>query len=344
MSKGTNNVISVSRKSLTFCGPGIGGLLEMEFAPDSIKDLDVINLQTLSDQVKSFVSTNKIIPCELIIVFDSETYFEKKLEKGSDHQLSQSVQDYVDSVPLIHPSSRLFKINDIYSVVVINRRLYESLKTVFETLDFRVKAVIPELVLSGVGVSNTDFDLKACRLILKSADFIMANSFVNPTISNESDNWINNNKRIALIISFIGILIGISGVGLIVRHTIVTRNATISRIKARPAKSIAAIPTPTPLSVIATPSGSIGELTVNVLNGSGVAGEAGRVREQLEKNGFSNITTGNTIRSPKTIAIVSPRVDQNIRTKILQVLGLISIIENSQTQFDVQITLGNIAP
>jgi hypothetical protein len=346
--KNADNVVSVSRKGLALCGPGITGIIKMPFSESVIKDLDVVGFTQLSDLLKKFVDVNKISICELVMVLNSDTYFETELVGKDDKELAENLQSFVDNVPLANPSSRIFKIGEKYRVVVINRNLYESLRAIFESMGFKVKAVVPELILSNVGVAGSDFDLNACKLILKSKDFILSNSFVGPASLKENDNWINHNKKKALILAITGIAIAIFGVGLIIWQTVSSRNQAVAKSKARSAKMAIVeptpIPTPTPAPVAASASVNLADYSVNILNGSGIAGEAGRIGDILKKNGFAQISLGNTGRINKSIVVLSVRVPVEVRANLTKILGPVSLIENSQTQFDIQITLGKIAP
>ncbi|MDP1743578.1 MAG: LytR C-terminal domain-containing protein [Candidatus Amesbacteria bacterium] len=343
--KNADNVVSVSRKGLALCGPGITGIIKMPFSESVIKDLDVVGFTQLSDLLKNFVDVNKISICELVMVLNSDTYFEKELVGRDDKELAENVQSFVDNVPLANPSSRIFKIGEKYSVVVINRNLYESLRAIFESMGFKVKAVVPELILGNVGVAGSDFDLNACKLILKSKDFILSNSFVGPALAKENDNWINHNKKKALILAITGIAIAISGVGLIIWQTVSSRNQAIAKSKARSAKMAIVeptpIPTPTPAPVAALINWAL--YSVEILNGSGVPGEASKIETMIRKAGFTNVTIGNTTKISKSIMIVRPGLPQEVRIKLTEILGPITQIENSGAQFDVLITVGKVA-
>ncbi len=339
MKKNANYVVNVSRQGLALCGSNVEGILKMPFTEAMVNDLDVVSLAELSGQVKSFVETNKIVVSELVIVLGSDMYFEKEM-------VGENVQDFVDSVPLVNPSSKIFKVEDKYRVVVINRQLYESLRTAFEALGFGVKAVVPELVLGSVGVVGPEFNLNSCRLILKSRDFILANSFIGPEVKAENDNWINHNKKKAMVLAVSGIVIAILGVIFIVWQTVSSRNTAVAKAKARLPKVVIveSTPVPSPVPVVASVSASLTDYSVQILNASGVSGEAGRTGEILKKIGFTNILLGNSGQSSKSIIIVSLRVPQEVRSKLTEVLGPMTIVENSQTQFDILITVGKIAP
>lgn len=170
-------IVEVRRQGIRVCGTNVAGVAQMPFAEGVVKDLDVTDQGKLMTQIKEFVTTSQIKPTSLVIILSSEVYFDREIPGGTDTEVAAAAQTFIDSVPLLNPSSKLFKLKDKYRIVVINRRLYESIRSAFESAGFPVSAVVPELVLGDVGVVG-DFDAVACRVILKKMDFILANSFI----------------------------------------------------------------------------------------------------------------------------------------------------------------------
>lgn len=170
-------VVEVRRQGLKVCGTNVVDVAQMPFAEGVVKDLDVADQVKLATQVKEFVTASQIKPTPLVIILSSEVYFDREITGTTDSEVSAQGQTFVDSVPLVNPSSKLFKLKDKYRMVVINRRLYESIRSAFEAAGFLVTAVVPELVLGEAGVAG-DFDANACRVILKKMDYILENSFI----------------------------------------------------------------------------------------------------------------------------------------------------------------------
>ena len=170
-------IVEVKRQGLKVCGTNVVGVAQMLFPEGVVKDLDVTDQVKLATQVKEFVATSQIKPTPLVIILSSEVYFDREIIGTNDVEISAQGQTFVDSVPLVNPSSKLFKLKDKYRMVVINRRLYESIRSAFEAIGFPVTAVVPELVLGEAGVVG-DFDANACRVVLKKMDYILENSFI----------------------------------------------------------------------------------------------------------------------------------------------------------------------
>lgn len=112
-----------------------------------------------------------------------------------------------------------------------------------------------------------------------------------------------------------------------------------------PAATIdSSLSTPTP-SPSATPANK-SALNISVLNGTGIAGEAGLLSTQLKALGYTNVTTGNATSQnvTDTSVVFSPTVGQDVVTEITSKLKDMYINVNSSTSSlsgsDIQITTG----
>jgi len=112
-------------------------------------------------------------------------------------------------------------------------------------------------------------------------------------------------------------------------------------------------PTPTPVessSPTASPSASIDltKYTVDILNGSGIAGEAGRAKTLLTSAGFKVGTTTNaaTYDYTKTIIKAKSTVDADFVSALSSALGKNYVVDTAQTLSatstdDIQIIIGS---
>ncbi len=325
-------VVSVTREGIVVCGTAIPNLLRMPFPPNVLKDLHVVDLPTLTAQVRTFVETNHIKPSDLVVILNADVYFEKVLGEAMNTEISQQVQDFVDSVPLSNPSSKVFKVAGKYHAVVINRRLYESVRAAFEAMGFWVVAVVPELVLGQVGV-GPKFDANACRLILRKMDFVKENSYVGQETGEV--NLVNKNKGLALGLSVGSILMALAVIGVISWQVTQTKQQAIARLKTRAAEKITVSPTPTLALAVYS------KYRVLLLN------VPASVSAQIELFGFSNITEGASTASASEI-IFLPSLPSGVREGLANIIknfhpGTI-VREDPVSQYDIQVTLSQTTP
>jgi len=118
----------------------------------------------------------------------------------------------------------------------------------------------------------------------------------------------------------------------------------------------AVTPTPTdnPITAVATPTASssatvdLTKYTVNIFNGSGIGGEAGRAKDLLTTAGFKVGTTANaaTYNFTKTIIKAKSTVDPAYIAKLSATLGKNYIVDTAQVlaataKDDVEVTVGS---
>lgn len=337
-------VVSVSRDGLTICGVNIPGLLKMPFPANVLHDLNVVDLPLLTAQIIEFTQTNHIKPSELVVVLDEDVYFEKQLVESTTGEMSQQVENFVDSVPLSNPSSKLFKVNNKYYAAVINRRLYESVRAAFEPLGFVVVAVVPELVIRQLGAAK-DFDAEACKLVLHKIDYIKDNSFVTPVHDTSTDNIVNKNKGVAVGLSLGSILLMVGVIGVFSWQVSQSKQQAIARLKARAAESVQTVPEPT---AVPTEAPSLSNLAIEILNASGSDEDATKTAQALNVLGITKISLTNATESADSTITYAPSVNtitRQIISSAIKVLRPNSVeTQGTGNDFDVIVSLGKIAP
>lgn len=119
------------------------------------------------------------------------------------------------------------------------------------------------------------------------------------------------------------------------------------KVEPTPTPAAVAITTPTPSS---SPSATIdvSKFDVAVFNGSGIAGEAGKVKDLLTTAGFNVVSTGNaaTYDYTKTIIKAKSTVGASVIQKIKDALSKVYVLGDSQTlssssTTDIQIVVGS---
>ncbi len=87
-------------------------------------------------------------------------------------------------------------------------------------------------------------------------------------------------------------------------------------------------------------------IKVSILNGSGIAGEAGKVKALLNDSGFTDITTGNakTYDFTKTIVSTKADADKSLYSEIEKSLETYDVEKgedlSKDSEFDVVVTVG----
>lgn len=119
------------------------------------------------------------------------------------------------------------------------------------------------------------------------------------------------------------------------------------KIESTPTPAPVAVTTPIPTSSPST-SVDVSKFDVAIFNGSGIAGEARKVKDILTTAGFSVVSTGNaaTYDYTKTIVKAKSTVGSAVIQKIKDALSKVYIVGDSQTlsstsTTDIQVVVGS---
>ncbi len=147
-----------------------------------------------------------------------------------------------------------------------------------------------------------------------------------------------------LVIIIPGILLLGALLGGIVFYQKSVANPDLAESPIPEATSESSVATPTPSSTVA----DLSKYTVNILNGSGIPGEAGKVKSLLEAAKFTVGTTGNapTYDFTKTIVKAKSSVDAAFVAKLIETLGTNYEVDKAQTlpdssTIEVQVIVGS---
>ena len=341
-------VVNLSRGQLTMCSTRSAEPVGFKLPPEVVADLEVVNAGQLEVLIKAFITQQQLPPTPIIIILAPDVYFEKELT-GDEADWVTQAQEFLDSVPLTSPSSKVFKVQNNQRLIVINRHLYESVKRAFEAQGFSVVAVTPAVVLTDTKIP-TVLSAQSCRLILHKADYIKENSFLSERDTGEfgqkRQRFFKTHQAMLGIISVMFVAFSIAMGTILVRRP---TNQPAAAYQSPPRPRSPAPVSPTLVPPAASPSASFSQLSLAIFNGSGVEGKAAELEQQLRPLGFASIQTGNTSTSPgQTLIIFSKSVTAAARSAIIdavkQLYPNLSSQENTQAQYDVTITLGQTPP
>ena len=183
------------------------GVFQFNFKSEVAKDLEVISIDQLKLQIKSFVESNKITPSGLIMVISQSMLFEKDFALLPKEQLEIEIQKFLDNIPFEHVSSKTFQYEKGYRVVAANSHFFESIKNAFEALGFIVVTVMPSVAFGNIAES---LNLETIKIILNKFVALKQYNFL-PTSQNDSiearDDKTNNEKNKQKNLIAIGIFV-----------------------------------------------------------------------------------------------------------------------------------------
>jgi hypothetical protein len=340
-------VIEVNRDHLSLCSMTHLEPLVFKFTSAMVSDLEIVSAAELTAALRGFIEANKIKPTSLVLILSQAVYFEKNYP-GPNGPSSKEMDDFNDSVPFAATSYKLFKVISGYKQVVINRDFYECFKQAFEDLGFSVQAVVPAFALGQT--ANSQFTAETCRVIYRKMDQIIADSLIGPrevSLHQKEQVFLEKNKIMVFLIFFLVLgVLGVTAYFTLKKPLPRRAPAAIGPVSAYPTS--APIPTSEPL--VSSPSARLLDtLTVQVLNSTGVSGQAASLSAVLNSAGFTRIQTGNSSQvTPRTLIIVSPLAATSAADFVTGIVAGFypdySLQHNDQAVYDITIIIGKTAP
>jgi hypothetical protein len=340
-------VVDVARDGLRLCTSEHPEPLVLKFSSDLVSNLEIVNPGGLSAAIKQFVESNKLKPGNAVFILSETVYFEKNYP-GPAFPVQKDMEEFIDSIPLSATSSKVFHLGNEFKQIVINRDFYESLRRGFEELGFKVTAIVPWFAMGPA--APAEFTADTCRVIYKKMDQIISDSIIgasdeDETLHQKEQAYLERHKDFVVVLSLVFIIFA----GVVAFITI--RRPAQRIVTITPTVSNRERPTPSPVieepvSVpIATPSAALLKaLNVQVLNGSGVSGQAASLSALLKKNGFAKVQTGNSAkRVVNTTITATPYAATAAGEFVTQLVSSLYsepvFVEDAKSEFDFSILI-----
>ncbi len=203
MNKKTSAIILIERTKLTYYGINQGSAFVFPFAPEVVRDLDIVNKSQFDTALKTFIQTQKLTPANIVILMADEVLFETdiitapqippvqasgkstqpvsqapKLPDSPLPEISQEekIKAFIESVPFENSMVKTYVITKGIKVAVVNRDMYESVKKSFSSIGSTVEAVVPVFLVKAAGIT-TPMGPNELRKALSQAEFLKQQSF-----------------------------------------------------------------------------------------------------------------------------------------------------------------------
>lgn len=364
--KNQKMVLFLTPSQMVFFGSNIKNMAVLPLKPDALRDLEIVDKDVLGTQITSFIQTNKIQPANIVILLSSAYIFSKNFPPVSAQytadQLKSDIDLFQNYVPFQNPLIKTITTPKGTTVLVANGDIFIDFKQIFEPLNFSVDAIAPlAMIDSSVG---DNFSPKIGQTALSKPDLLKQNGFSTQEylhadvpeeteLTEEEEAKAKTNKSTFLLIGVFTLLLVVLGVMLYMQQLSnnkpATPNISVTPTNAVvPTVPVSLTPTVTASTASATLTASDKSILIQILNGSGIPGQADQLKNELQNEGFTNIQTGNApnVRLPKTLIVfskkVSPTAREFISKKVEENFGDVSTQESETIQSDVVVTTTTI--
>lgn len=370
--KKRHQIIFIYRDRIFFCDPTLQKSLEYKMGNDIIRDLEIVDQVGLEKALKKFLLEFLTEDNETLIILNKNTYFRKSIDNPQITATEKKtiIDDFSDLVPFDDIFVKQFTLKKQIEILAINREFYEPILNTLQKLNFNITMILPELVVEDVvgEASCTPQENDALLKVigkLGAYDLLGAGHKLVTKYNAEIEPIKERNKRLMVLVGVFGFLI-ILLVGAIIFNStrtyddpqpesLLLDDEVVTAVIKPPESSPTTSPEATTGAELATPEDAssvatleLEQYSIRVLNGSGIVGQAGIVRDDLQEAGFSDIDIGNAqrITSNKTQILMTPTLPASVRKIVLDVVENLgqeySIQENSELNYDIVITTTSI--
>lgn len=334
----------------------------LEFTPEELRHLEVINAEKIAARIAKCISSLK--SQQVLLALSDEVVFEKRLPSQEANQAA--LDDFFANVPFDKQKiiQKVVSLEDEKVAISCNRQLCEIIVNTFHEKGWLIKHILPLSVFktSDPGTPMAQEVPDILRTINNhSAYDLVSGIHVKPGAAVEAnpqaeDENADDAPRPTVTIQYNIWLLAILGIVILIMFGVLGYQFYQARSTSKEAVVPSIEPSVIPaasssVEVSATPAAefkSTKDLTVTVLNGSGISGQAGKVKTELEKLGLTHIDVGNSVtaeNSKTTIASFSASVSDKDQQGILDVLDTfftsVDSTISAKAQYDVYILTGS---
>lgn len=347
------SVIYIDRNNLYFYGSNVHAPVTLPFQPTTVRDIEVINSDEFEKQLNEFIKKNKIEPTDAILIIAHQSSFEKLIDpKTPADQIEPQKKQFLDNVPFEQVLSKTFVTTKGTKIIAANKDLAYLIRDIFNKNHFNVEVIASIATLFPEG--DVTFNTATAQQILSKASQFKQNMFLLKDVEIASTDMFEENygkeKKNVTLLYLIPVFVVL--IAILVWLIINQQNARNSKRTASPAPSRASAQVAPTIPAVLPQEESTREvellaketIQIEVLNGSGIPGQADDVRELLVEGGYTNVTTGNspTLQSSRTLIIFKSRIPiqqrEEISDLISDIVGEVTSQINEEIEVDVLIT------
>ncbi len=299
-------ILLLTSQGLKVLNPDSGEAILFAFPPSVFHYLEILDVEEFKEQIASFLSKNSLAKKDFIIVLDQDVVFDKVLKHSP--KLKEEIETFLKKVPLVSGDKRekILESLDKSYLFVTNKSVYLKIEEAIEITGGKLEAVVPVHVFGNGKPSQKTFDqVLDDKNLVRAVNFLAEEGFEEvedmaaPVVDSEDleseeeeKKPISKKQLVWLLIAGVGLILAV-GFALVSRGPLMS---FLSHASPTPAPVVLSSPSPTPVASSVASSSAVlkkDQLKVNVLNGSGISGQAGVIKDQLVEIGYKDITTGN---------------------------------------------------
>lgn len=332
------------------------GMEKIEFPAEILVNNEILDEEKYNKLVSEFIARFNLQAPKALIVLSDEIIFQKSFPLVEADQLNILMQKFNDTIPFDSEkiASKHILTGDELVVFATNKRLYGLIEQKISELRWKVLAVVPLTVFKEkLQMEDEELNGDLAKKILAHKQLIALSNFLNYEEISLRGKKARSLPALVLVAVMLLLLLtallsayflGYLKFPLIQTAKKATQTAKVDQTVKKAQESTAAAK-----EKEASFSAQIKkeDLKIEILNGTGLAGQAAKVRDQLLKLGYKNFELGNAegAGATETVVVFSKKVSDEIEAEIVEELKKsfvrVSKQEKSELEeFDILITTG----
>lgn len=317
--------IYIQKKSLDFYVEG--EKKHLEFPAETVSDEGIIDPAGYEKIIEDFIVAGNIKKQQMMLILSEEVLFEKSIPLSDVKLTDEKLADFTEMIPVENEKlvKKSIRLDENIQFFALNKQLFEKIVEILDRSGFEVLAIVPLILYSPDNTLDENLIKKICqdKQLLKKADFLSNNLSADNT--SKSKKFLAIIMLLVLIIFILSFLLAGAYFKLplpyfkkAVKPTPIIKKATL-KTSPVPAATESAAPKISTRSAVL----SRDKLRVSVLNGTGIAGQAVKVKDLLSGLGLSEIATDNAqgAYTKETVVIFSPAVADDLQEEITSALA-----------------------
>ena len=118
---------------------------ELKFPKNTVNDLEIVGLENLNEALHKFIKENKITSNNIIMVLNSNLFFEKILKDSGD--IYKEISNFIELTPFEEVCSKTIQLDGETRILSTNKKLVTTIKDILEKEGLDIQLVIPYLAL-----------------------------------------------------------------------------------------------------------------------------------------------------------------------------------------------------
>lgn len=364
-------ILFIDRNGFSVFQDALSNFPRFNFTPDIVANLDVVNREQFVSLIATFIQINKIIPSSLTVILSDTVIYTKALVNATQSTVQnpasqnpssipsnvndehkEEIQNFLEDIPFEEVLAKVVKINQVSSIVAVNKDLVMTIADVFINKGSAVEAIVPSFMY-GPNVSfATGLTQNNIRVIqeesgvLKTGNLLTDQQTIISPQSLEIERIEKEKKPQNLSLY---LLVGVF-VTLLVILTVVYFNLGASKTPPVSSKITPTVPPTSGPTVVQTQASAIPidlkSVIIKIIQNSESGEVAASIKNKLLEIGFQDIVNevSQAKLSERSSVIFSKTVPADVRERafveIKKILPDISILESQDPNLTITILIG----